>query len=126
MKARAAAPTSSGSRMVRMRERSSGPGAKLTAELPAPSAQHSTKGIVKMPTRFVPTVSSSASAALPPTACSDDKPLHHAQHQEQTSREQQQMLLCTFQYTVHRKHIEHLVENCHNVFQTSGKSIGLG
>jgi hypothetical protein len=52
-----------------MRERSSGPGAKLTVELPAPSSQHSTKGIVKIPTRFVPTVSNSASAALPPTAC---------------------------------------------------------
>ncbi len=68
-KARAAAPTSRGARMVRMRERSSGPGARLTAELPAPSSQHSIKGIVKMPTRFVPTVSSSASAAFPPTAC---------------------------------------------------------
>lgn len=53
---------------MRRRERSRGPGARLMALLPAPSSQHSMKGITKIPSRFVPTVSSSASAAFPPTA----------------------------------------------------------
>ena len=52
-----------------MRERSSGPGERATAEPPVFSSQHSMKGMVKMPARLVPTVSSSASAAFPPTAC---------------------------------------------------------
>jgi hypothetical protein len=54
--------------MVRSRERRSGTGERLTVELPVPSSQQSMKGIVKMPTRLVPTVSNSASAAFPATA----------------------------------------------------------
>ena len=68
-KAREPAPTSRGRRMVFTRERSRGPGARAIAEPPVSSSQHSMKGMVKMPARLVPTVSSSASAALPPTAC---------------------------------------------------------
>ena len=68
-KAREPAPTSRGRRMVFTRERSRGPGDRATAEPPVSSSQHSMKGMVKMPARLVPTVSSSASAALPPTAC---------------------------------------------------------
>ena len=67
--AREPAPASRGARMVFRRERSRGPGARATVELPVSSSQHSAKGMVKMPARLVPTVSSSASAALPPTAC---------------------------------------------------------
>jgi len=57
--------------MVRSRLRSSAPGASATACRPAPRRPHSTKGIVKMPARLVPTVRSTASAALPPTACTN-------------------------------------------------------
>ena len=52
-----------------MRDCSRGPGAMCTAPLPAPSTAEMTNGMVKMPARLEPTVSSSASAVLPPTAC---------------------------------------------------------
>lgn len=63
------APASKGTRMVFTRDRSRGPGESATAELPVSRSQHSTKGMVKMPARLVPTVRSSANAVLPPTAC---------------------------------------------------------
>ena len=66
--------------MVFTRERSRGPGERVTAELPVSSSQHSRKGMVKMPARLVPTVSSSASAALPPTACSGQHDIRQSQH----------------------------------------------
>ena len=78
MSAREPAPASRGNKIVFTRERSKGPGESATAELPVSSSQHSTKGIVKMPARLVPTVSSSASAALPPTACAAQKVSHYS------------------------------------------------
>lgn len=69
MKALAAAPTSRGARMVFSRDLSRGPGAIWTAPCPLPKMRDRTKGIVKMPTRLLPTVRSRAIAVLPPMAC---------------------------------------------------------
>jgi hypothetical protein len=55
--------------MVFTRDCSRGPGERATDDVPVSSSAHSRKGMVKMPAKLVPTVSSSASAALPPTAC---------------------------------------------------------
>ena len=66
--ARAAHPASRGSRIVMTRFWSRGPGAKCTAELPEPKTVDRTKGMVRMPSRFVLTVSNKASAAFPPAA----------------------------------------------------------
>lgn len=54
--------------MVMTKFWSRGPGARCTAELPEPSTADRRKGMVRMPSRFVPTVSSNASAAFPPAA----------------------------------------------------------
>lgn len=66
---------SKGTRIVFTRECSRGPGESATAEFPVSRSQHSMKGMVKMPAKLVPTVSSSASAVLPPTACNHNTSL---------------------------------------------------
>ena len=69
MLARAHAPTSNGSKMVLSRFTNKGPGSTVTPDPDAPRMRHSTKGMVKTPSRLDDTVSSSASAVLPPTVC---------------------------------------------------------
>ena len=69
MEARAIAPMRRGTKMVLMRDCSNGFGAMRTAPPAAPRTADSMNGIVNMPSRLEPTVSSSASAVLPPTAC---------------------------------------------------------
>lgn len=69
MKARKEAPAKRGTRIVFIRDCTKGLGAMRIVPLAAPKTADSMKGIVKMPSKFEPTVKSNARAVFPPTAC---------------------------------------------------------